>query len=93
MFGPDLENNCDMVSSYERENFRQLSDHMLVTANTTFMFNQKKDALEERFLCSNGFRYKSLDYAKAPWPVIEHQLGIIDWQPMEDIAKHSPDEA
>ena len=49
-------NNCDMVSSCECESFSQLSDHRLVTANTTFMFNQKREALEEQFLCSTGRR-------------------------------------
>ena len=86
-------NNCDLVSCCELENFSEFSDHKMITANTTFMFNQRVEVLEEQFLCPTGRRYKSFDYSKAPWPLIEQQLGQIDWQPMEETAKNSPEAA
>ena len=86
-------NNWDLVSSCNLDTFSQFSDHKMVTASTTFKINQKEALLEEQFLCSTGKRYKSFDFSKAPWPLIEQQLGEIDWQPMQVSSKDSPEEA
>ena len=43
-------NNCDLVSSCQLEDYQHFSDHKLLTANTTYKFNQKEEALEEQFL-------------------------------------------
>ena len=37
--------------------------------------------------------YNAFDFNKAPWTEIETKLGNIDWSPMEDLSKTSPDSA
>jgi hypothetical protein len=86
-------NNFDLVSSCDQEDCRQFSDHKLVTARTTYKLNQEQENTDEQFLCTTGKRYKALDYSKASWPVISEELAKLDWKPMEELSKTSPEAA
>ena len=86
-------NNCDLVSSCQKDNCGQFSDHKLVTANTTYKLSTEDSELEEHFLCQTGRRYKILDFHNAPWEQVEADLEKVDWSHMEELAKSSPEAA
>ena len=71
-------NNGELVSSCDREDCTQFSDHKVVTASSTYIFSQGQDNSEEQFLCSTGKRYKGLDFFKADWPDIQVELSKVD---------------
>ena len=86
-------NNCDLVSGCQTENLPLFSDHKLVIAHTTFHLNEEREKLEQQYLCPVASRYNALDYNKAPWAEVETKLGQVDWKPMDELSKSSPDDA
>ena len=81
------------MSGCQAESFTEFSDHKLVIAHTTFKLGREKAVLEQQFMCPVASRYNGLDFNKAPWTEIETELENIDWSPMEDLSKTSPDSA
>ena len=81
------------MSGCQAESFTEFSDHKLVIAHTTFKLDREKAVLERQFMCPVASRYNALDFNKAQWTDIEAELGNIDWSPMEDLSKTSPDSA
>ena len=88
-----LTNNCDLVSGCQTENFPSFSDHKLVIAHTTFHLNEERDKLEQQYLCPVASRYNALDFNKASWAEVETKSGQVDWKPMDELSKSSPDDA
>ena len=76
----------DLISNISVDSFPSITDHCVVTASTTY--NMAKEVFKERnFLLDSGRRFHQLDFAKAPWPEIKRRLGLIDWQPVESLAR------
>ena len=76
----------DLVSNIIVDSFPSITDHCVVTATTTY--KMAKEVFKERnFLLDSGRRFHQLDFVKAPWPEIKSRLGLIDWQPVESLAR------
>jgi hypothetical protein len=82
-------NNEDLVSSATVEPWPSFTDHSIVTAPVSYQLGSEKE-LEETHLLDSGKRLKRLNFNKAPWPEIQKQLCMLDWEPMKDHAKESP---
>ena len=75
-----------LVSNIKIDSFPSTSDHCVVTAATTY--RMAREMLKEKsFLLDSGRRYHQLDFTKAPWPDIKRRLGLLDWLPIESLAK------
>jgi hypothetical protein len=85
-------NNEDLVSSVAVEPWPSFTDHSIVKASVSFKLEAEKD-LEETHLLESGKRLKKLNFNKAPWPEIQKQLKLIDWEQMKAQAKESPSAA
>ena len=77
-----------MVNSVSAEPWPSFTDH-IVTASVSFQLETEKVA-EETHLLESGKRLKRHNFNKAPWPEIQKQLSVIDWEPMKDQAKLGP---
>ena len=82
----------DLVSSVEVESFPSFTDHKLVIATVSYQLEKPRD-VEESFLLDSGSRLKKLNFVKAPWPLIQDKLSLIDWAPMVELSKENPTNA
>ena len=80
--------NPDLISNVLVDSFTDISDHSVITANTTYSHDCQATK-EEQFLLESGRRFKKLDFSKAPWPDIQKRLKKIDWTPIEILAKEN----
>ena len=78
--------NPDLISNIVVDTFRDISDHNVVTATTSYRLKKEADK-EEQFLLESGKKLRHLDFSKAPWPTIRAKLAEVDWGPMETMAK------
>ena len=85
-----LVNNHELVSHVKLEEWPDFSDHRLVKVNTNFQLGIQEDVKVEQHLTAVAKRYKSLNFQKAPWEIIEENLGKVDWSDMEN---KSPNDA
>ena len=63
------------------DTFRDITDHSVVTATTSFSL------AKEVFLLESGRRFRKLEMNKAPWPHLQSRLGQMEWGPLEAMAK------
>ena len=80
--------NPDLVSNVQVDTFKDVTDHSVVTATTSFQLVNEAEK-EEIFLLESGRRLRRLDFPKAPWPEIQSRLREVDWGPLESLAKES----
>ena len=78
--------NPDLISNTVVDTFRDISDHSVVTAITSYRLAKEADKAEQ-FLLESGKKLRHLDYSKAPWLKIRAKLAEVDWGPMETMAK------
>ena len=78
-------NNRDLVSFCKLSMFRIFADHKVVSAHTSFSFIENNTVIQdEQYLCPKTKRYKSLDYLKARWPLVNQQLSEVEWGTIKD---------
>ena len=85
-------NDQDLVSSVSVEAWPRFTDHKIVTACVSYQVGADP-AIKEKYLLECGRRLKKLNFNKAPWEEIKHELSEVDWSDMEDAGKPSPKEA
>ena len=78
--------NPDLISNVMVDTFRDITDHGVVTATTSYRVG-KEMVKEEQFLLESGQRFRKLDFSKAPWPIIQTRLKQLDWGPLAALAK------
>ena len=74
--------NPDLVSNVLVDPFKDITDHSVVTATTTFRMHTEPDK-EDTFLLDSGRRFKKLDFSKAPWSALQTKLADIVWSPLQ----------
>ena len=85
-------NDQDLVSSVSVEAWPRFTDHKIVAACVSYQVGADP-AIKEKYLLECGRRLKKLNFNKAPWEEIKHELSEVDWSDMEEAAKASPKEA
>ena len=78
--------NPDLVTNIVVDTFRDITDHSVVTATTSFTAGCEVEK-EESFLLESGRRLWKLDFSNAPWASIQQRLRQLDWSSMEVVAK------
>ena len=72
-------NDQDLVSSVSVEAWPRFTDHKIVTANVSYQVGDDHSA-KEKYLLECGRRLKKLNFNKASWSEIKHELSEIDWR-------------
>ena len=72
-------NDQDLVSSVSVEAWPRFTDHKIVTANVSYQVGEDHSA-KEKYLLECGRRLKKLNFNKASWSEIKHELSEIDWR-------------
>ena len=65
--------NPDLISNIVVDTFRDISDHSVVTAATSYRL-RKEAVKDEQFLLESGKKLRHLDFSKAPWPTVRAKL-------------------
>ena len=82
-------NNPDLIHSIMTESFPLFTDHEVVTIGVNYKLSKSAPRKQEHLLDS-ARRLNCLDFQKAPWDSIRKELKMVDWSPMERLAKTSP---
>ena len=65
--------NPDLVTSILVDSFKEVTDHCVVTATTSFTMAKVVEK-EATFLLESGKRFSQLDFSKAPWLEVQTRL-------------------
>ena len=82
-------NDQDLVSSVSVEAWPRFTDHRVITAQVSYQVGSDP-AIKEKYLLECGRKLKKLNFNKANWDEIKHELSEVDWSDMEVAAKTSP---
>ena len=78
--------NPDLVSSIQVDTFKDITDHSVVTATTSFQLGPEVNK-PGAYLLESGRSFHLLDFSQAPWPEIQRRLKQVNWSTMESIVK------
>ena len=85
-----LTNDDDLISDISVEEFREFTDHKIVTGILTYQTSEENQKEEQEFLLEIGQKLGELDFNKAPWKEIQSELENVDWDPVRELSRNDP---